>query len=163
MIYNTRVYGITESIFASGYPKRAEIHDWGHNEIECSLFDIKRAKRLASVPSGTGHDCFLKGIIVQADFNMTHGWWMQAQRYHWFDIVSSQSKEHNCKCLFGVDDPDEVKIGDKITARVSTNYLQVKTIYAQRKNHRRPEWKEYCQWVDGLPMSEMITGGKNER
>ena len=156
MIYNTRVYGLEESIIASGYPKKTVINDWGQGKPECCVLDKKRAIRLATVPSGTGHDCFLKGIIVQADFHMSQGWWMQAERYHWFDIVSSQSKEHNCRCLFGVDDPDDVKIGDKLTARVSTNYLQIKTMYKQRKSHRRQEWKEFCKWVDDLPMSEMM-------
>lgn len=53
--------------------------------------------------------------------------------------------------------------GFKLTAGMTTNYRQLKTIYAQRKNHRLPEWREFCQWIETLPMSELITGGnKND-
>ena len=45
-----------------------------------------------------------------------------------------------------------------LTARMTTNYRQLKTIYAQRKNHRLPEWRAFCHWIETLPMSELITG-----
>lgn len=42
-------------------------------------------------------------------------------------------------------------------ARLVTNYRQLKTIYAQRKNHRLPEWREFCSWIETLPHSDWIT------
>jgi hypothetical protein len=43
--------------------------------------------------------------------------------------------------------------GIKLTARVSTNYLQLMTMYKQRHNHRLPEWREFCEeLVEQLPM-----------
>ena len=51
--------------------------------------------------------------------------------------------------------------GFKITAGITTNYRQLKTIYAQRKNHRLPEWRKFCEWIESLPHSELITGGQN--
>lgn len=48
--------------------------------------------------------------------------------------------------------------GFKLTARMTTNYRQLKTIYAQRKNHRLPEWREFCKILEELPHSEWITG-----
>ena len=43
--------------------------------------------------------------------------------------------------------------------RISTNYLQLKTIYNQRKNHKLIEWKEFCEWIKTLPMAaELIYG-----
>ena len=52
--------------------------------------------------------------------------------------------------------------GFKLTAAMTTNYRQLKTIYAQRKNHRLPEWREFCAWVETLPYAEFITGEKAE-
>ena len=49
--------------------------------------------------------------------------------------------------------------GMKLTARMTTNYRQLKTIYSQRKNHKLPEWREFCHWIESLPHSEFITGG----
>lgn len=42
--------------------------------------------------------------------------------------------------------------GMLLTAGISTNYLQLKTIYNQRRNHRLPEWQTFCDWVETLPM-----------
>lgn len=48
--------------------------------------------------------------------------------------------------------------GMKLTARMTTNYRQLKTIYAQRRNHRLPEWRVVCAWIETLPNQEFITG-----
>ena len=42
-------------------------------------------------------------------------------------------------------------VGLQLTARMTTNYRQLKTIYHQRKNHRLPEWREFCEGVESLP------------
>lgn len=52
--------------------------------------------------------------------------------------------------------------GFQLTAGMTTNYRQLKTIYAQRRMHRLPEWREFCKWIEMLPMAELITGG-NEK
>jgi len=48
--------------------------------------------------------------------------------------------------------------GFKLTAAMTTNYRQLKTIYAQRKTHRLPEWRALAAWIETLPESWMITG-----
>jgi len=45
-----------------------------------------------------------------------------------------------------------------LTAGMTTNYRQLKTIYAQRRKHRLPEWRSFCKWIETLPMSDLITG-----
>lgn len=55
--------------------------------------------------------------------------------------------------------------GFKLTAGMTTNYRQLKTIYAQRKTHRLPEWKEFCAWIETLPKFKELClkgGGDNE-
>ena len=47
--------------------------------------------------------------------------------------------------------------GFELTARLTTNYRALKTVYSQRKNHRLPEWRELCKWIEALPhASELI-------
>ena len=53
--------------------------------------------------------------------------------------------------------------GFRITAGMTTNYRQLKTIYSQRRNHRLPEWREFCKWIETLPHSELITGEDGEQ
>lgn len=50
--------------------------------------------------------------------------------------------------------------GFELTARMTTNYLQLKTIYAQRRYHKLPCWQMFCDWIEELPYSEWITGRK---
>lgn len=48
--------------------------------------------------------------------------------------------------------------GFELTARLTTNYRCLANIYKQRKDHRLPEWREFCKWIEKLPYSELITG-----
>lgn len=94
-IKNTEVYGIEKAVKASGNPMRTVIQS-----SPCDEKDFLRANKLGSTRSGEGHDNFLKGILVQMDVTAPLYWWKQAQRYHWFDFVSSQSTMH---CLLKFD------------------------------------------------------------
>ena len=68
----------------------------------------------------------------------------------------TQSKEDYLTLLYNLP------TGFMLTARMTTNYRQLKTIYRQRKDHRLPEWRKFCKWIEVLPHSEWITGGSNE-
>lgn len=94
-IENTQVYGYERAIKASGNPMRTVIET---SEIDEK--DVARAVRLGTTKQGAGHDNFLKGILVQLDVTAPLYWWKQAQRYHWFDFISSQSTMH---CLLKFD------------------------------------------------------------
>lgn len=68
----------------------------------------------------------------------------------------TQDKEDYLKLLYS--NPS----GFELTARLTTNYRALKTVYSQRKNHRLPEWCEFCKWIEELPYAEeLIIGGKN--
>lgn len=42
---------------------------------------------------------------------------------------------------------------------VMLNYEVLAGIYPMRKNHKLDEWREFCQWIEQLPYSEIIIGG----
>lgn len=44
------------------------------------------------------------------------------------------------------------------TRNVMMNYEVLANIYKSRKNHKLDEWREFCQWIESLPYSELITG-----
>lgn len=51
--------------------------------------------------------------------------------------------------------------GFELMAGMTTNYRCLKNIYAQRRNHRLPDWHVVCDWIETLPMAaELITGKK---
>lgn len=193
-VTNACVYGLEESIRRAKFPMSVDV-----NSIN---YDITNGiEKLATSDKGEGHDQFLTGIIVQFDLTFTVKAWTEAERYHFFDFVSSQSTMHRItkfdieKQYIEYVDPRIISImkekvesynrlaetfdkdslkgkyleilysnpaGFKLTAGMTTNYRQLKTIYAQRKNHRLPEWREFCAWIETLPHSEFITRKSKE-
>lgn len=177
MIRNCKLYDMLYSMLASGYPMQEEIK-YGET-LTKEEFDkvFNRAKTLASRPSNEGHDNFLAGIIVSFDLTCSIKMWTEFERYHFAQIVSSQSTMHRLtkmnimeKCVPEVDEcikqrvkelqeewartgkeEDRLKLlyscptGLTLTARVTTNFRQLKTIYKQRHDHALPEWREFCK------------------
>lgn len=187
LIKNVNIYGFDESVKASKYPMSVDID-------KCTTEITNRVISLGQAETGSGHDQFLTGIIVQFDLTFSIKAWVEAERYHFLDFVSSQSTMHRIskfdpalQCNEYVDprvidilkekisvyneNPSKenylkvlynVPAGFTLTARMTTNYRQFKTIYQQRKNHRLPEWREFCSWLETLPHSELITGEVTE-
>lgn len=191
IISDVCIYGLEESIKAGKYPMAIDVN-------KCTSEVTNRTNSLANAPRGTGHDNFLKGIVVQFDLKMTVKMSTELERYHFIDFVSSQSTMHKIT-QFNLDeayidyvDTRVIEImkekvaeynaiedkaseqakekyleilysnpcGMKLTARMTTNYQQLKTMYYQRKTHRLPEWKAFCKWIETLPHAEFII---NER
>lgn len=45
---------------------------------------------------------------------------------------------------------------------VMLNYEVLANIYKSRKDHKLDEWRELCEWIEGQPYSELITGKREE-
>lgn len=45
---------------------------------------------------------------------------------------------------------------------VMLSYEVLANIYKWRKNHKLDEWREFCEWIEKLPYSEIITGEVEE-
>ena len=202
-VANCHVYDLHEAIKASKYPMSVDVH-----KVDDSI--TKTVCGLGKAPRGSGHDNFLKGIHVAFDLTLSNKAWVEAERYHFFEIVSSQSTMHcavkfklanqcneyvdpeiilviqkkidlynevreerdNCKIMERVNELNfmltqlylqilyNLPSGFRLTARISTNYQQLKTIYFQRKDHRLPEWRSFCRWMHNLPYFDEIVLGK---
>ena len=205
-ISNTRVYGIAESIYASGYPMMdspptEEEFAIAVSEINTAIEakkqgftiynkHIERMKNLGSSKLGSGHGQALIGCIVQFDLCIPVKVWVEAQRYHFLDFVSSMSTMHKIKDFKLTSDGMDasvdqriidilnekqeqynanptsdnllellmnVPVGMNLTARMTTNYAQIKTMISQRKTHRLPHWHIFCNWGNALPMYKEMT------
>jgi len=188
-VSNATVYGLHSSIRRAKFPM----------QVDTASIDAKLTKGIeacATSQTGSGHDQWLTGVIVQFDLTFSNKAWVEAERYHFLDFVSSQSTMHRIT-KFDLEasynkyvdsriveimkekvadynhttDEENAKekyleilysnpAGFMITAGMTTNYRQLKTIYHQRKNHRLPEWREFCRWIETLPLSYLITGDK---
>lgn len=215
------VYGLEKAKKYSGLPMVLDIDDLEESD--------ERMKKLCNAKSSSGHDCSAKGILVTALIKYPGYWTPQFQRYHFADIISSQSKMHRLtkmdvdkasnkyvdyrviqvlrekiaiynfmvdnnldKCYTVLnrpfetyevafeyeekmlkDDEDYVPelyifpvekyeafmevisncpMGFEMVMAIETNYLQLKTIYEQRKHHKLAEdWGAFCKWCETLP------------
>ena len=181
-ITKVSVASLDRAAIASGYPMAVTMP----SHTVPTENDWKRADRLAGMPSNSGHCNFLKGVLVTADFTGSMKWWVQAQRYTWFTIVSSQSTMHRGESfplddmLPGVPKPliqmlKQMQIdcvegritheqfikcipdGLEYGAMVVTNYMQLRNMFAQRKHHPLSDWKQFCAWIYTLPKHGWIT------
>lgn len=63
------------------------------------------------------------------------------------DYNENPTKENYLKLLYSTPS------GLQMTGRVTTNYLQLMNIYQQRRTHRLPEWRYFCQQLlEELPL-----------
>lgn len=202
-ITNVDVYGLERSIKTAKYPKSVNI-----DTLDSTL--TKGIKSCANCDTGEGHDNFLKGIVVQFDLTFSNKAWVEAERYHFLDFISSQSTMHmitkfdvKSQCNRYVDpriiDIVQEKIneynrlsalnlkseaskerreilnelyleilynvpsGFELTAGMTTNYQQLKTIYQQRRHHLLPDWKMFCDWCLTLPLFKELCIDRNKK
>lgn len=196
IITNEKVYDLQESMIASGY---AMMEKYDEKEVQSEYNKLlednflnkdeenkhyKRIMKLTKSKLNSGHPNALSGVLVAMDVTFSNKVMVEWERYHFQQIVTSQSTMHrlskmNLEECF-VEQTDKVIIdrlkelqknyndnptrenylklvyscpsGLKLTMRVTTNYLQLMTMYNQRRNHRLPEWGEFCkELIEKLP------------
>lgn len=193
VIKHINIYGLDDAVKGSKYPMLTDVE-------KATIEITDRTRKLGAALPGSGHDTFLNGIIAQFDLTFTVKAWTEAERYHFFDFISSQSTMHRI-ARFDVEkqyieyvdprmieimkekvdaynaetDPKEKELkylqllysnpcGFKLTAKMTTNYRQLKTIVMQRSNHKLPEWRAFCKEVrEKFPYFEELCFGDMRR
>lgn len=87
VISNVEVFGLERSIKTSKYPMSTDIEKLNSEPTD-------RTYSLGNAKQGSGHDNFLKGIVVEFDLTMTVKMSVEEERYHFIDFISSQSTMH---------------------------------------------------------------------
>lgn len=196
-ITNIKIYDLPETLVASGYAMiegyseeivKGEVAQILLDHMEDNLTEnrhYKRAMKLTKAPLNSGHVSWAKGVVVSMDITFTNKAWIELQRYHFIDIITSMSTMHRIS-KFELEEAfneytDHIIIyhlkylqkeynenptkenylkllystpsGLQMTGRVTTNYLQLMNIYQQRRTHRLPEWRYFCQQLlEELPL-----------
>lgn len=90
ILSNIKVYDLEESMVAAGYAMRTS------NELhKVTEQDKKRCKTLVKASRTNGaHAQFLTGIRVNFDVTFSNKVWVEAERYRFFEFVTSQSTMH---------------------------------------------------------------------
>ena len=182
-ISNVRVYDLKESIIASGYPMQTDIGDEdfdealkrairlakqpsnsGHGNFLTGIrvsFDIKypqyltpqlqrynfidivssqsKMHRLAKMEIGSSCNEYVSEVLMDI-VKVFQDLYNENPTYENYMMLIS-----NCP------------MGLELTMRCSTNYMQLKNIYNQRKNHKlKEDWGAYIEFIQSLPYAKEL-------
>ena len=185
MVHNAHVYGLDESIRGAKFPMAVDVDKLtteltpgikalaqsepgsGHDQFLEGIivqFDLKATNKFwieaerytwfRHVSSQSTMHRIAKFDLDKAYNEYVDPRMVEIMKELVSDYNENPSAENYLKILYS--NPS----GFTLTARMTTNYRQLKTIYRQRKDHRLPEWRTLCKWFETLPQSELITGAE---
>lgn len=73
-----------------------------------------------------------------------HQWGDWEKKHYWWQMIQLLPSSYNQK------------------RTVMLNYEVLANIYKSRKDHKLDEWHTFCDWIESLPYSGLITGNKEE-
>lgn len=65
---------------------------------------------------------------------------LDKNKHYWWQVIQLLPSSYNQK------------------STVMLNYEVLANMYKSRKNHKLDEWREFCEWIETLPYSKLITG-----
>lgn len=181
VVSNVKVFGLEDSIKASKYPMSVNVGDCsdkitpttialgkcergtGHDQFLTGIivqFDLTLSLK-AWTEAQRYH--FLDFVSSQSTMHRITKFDVDKQCNDYVDEVISNRLQGLIAAYKNNPTPDNylrvlynIPTGFKLTARMTTNYRQLKTIYHQRKDHRLPEWRTLCDWMLTLPYFKEI-------
>ena len=85
-----------------------------------------------------------------------------AMQAHLAELAKNNASENELRALRNLLTEKYLEIlytnpaGFTLTARMTTNYRCLKNIWRQRRDHRLPEWREFCKWIETLPYAKEL-------
>lgn len=115
------------------------------------------------VKRGDEHAKVLRGVMVWCEINAPRYFWQEMDRYRiGCECLGSTSTMHIEGKGMNEDELIEMKEHleeGHMQKRVwMFSYQTLRRIYFQRRNHRLPQWRKFCEWIKTLPFAdEFIT------
>jgi hypothetical protein len=160
---NCKYMSDRESLFKNGFPLWN--YDDGYNLYLIGEKDLKLAQSL--ILKGDEHSKFIRGIEVWLELTAPWYWFNELDTYvvGTTPLSSTSSMHIECRNLTGeaLQAAKGAIRGDYEYTRIRTfNYQTLRRIYYQRINHRLPEWKQFCSFIDTLPLANELIKIKKE-
>lgn len=118
------------------------------------------------VKRGDEHAKILRGVCVWAEINAPRYWWIEMSTYRvGVECLSSESTMHvegkglDTESL--VEMKENLREGHMQKRVVMFSYQALRRIYFQRRNHRLPQWKTFCEWIETLPYADEFITAEN--
>ena len=181
-VSNWKVNDLDESIVASGYPMQIDIvpHELDENDVSRAI-KLANAKGgghnqfLSGITVSFDLTCsnkmwveveryrYLVFVSSQSTMHRMSKFYLDSSYNEYVDLriidimyelqekyLAEPTTENYLKLLYS--NPS----GFELTARLTTNYRCLRNVYEQRKNHKLPEWREFCKWIETLPYAKEL-------
>lgn len=141
-------------------PVRRALHlPFGKGISNNAVKDFKLIMNL--IKAGDEHAKVMRGLIAWIEIDAPIYFWREMETYRaGRERLSCESTMHiDCRGLQGEDlqkAKAEIPMGKMQKAVDMFSYQTLRRIYKQRKNHRLPEWREFCAFIEKLPYVEFI-------
>ena len=115
----------------------------------CSTMHKIAAKEFTLEDFSTDHltDAYGTQLLLNTiDFLNEHRKWYNIEidpvikKNHWWQMIQLLPSSYNQR------------------RTVFLNYEVLANMYKSRKNHKLNEWRDFCNWIESLPCSKLITG-----
>lgn len=119
-----------------------KIHDKEFTLDDFSCEHLKNFNGFRNIPHGREIALFENGFrMTIADLNTARKLYLQTgDKRYWWQMIQLLPSSYNQK------------------RTVMLNYEVLANMYKSRRNHKLDEWHTFCDWVESLPYSELITG-----
>ena len=122
------------------------MHKIAAKEFDISDFSIEHLETIARFDEdGEPHQPYMVMKSVIDCLNACRETYLKAKdKTDWWQMIQLLPSSYNQK------------------RTVMLNYEVLTNIYKWRKDHRLDEWHDFCDWIESLPYSELITGKECE-
>lgn len=123
---------------------------------------------LTLIKRGDEHSKVLRGVMVWFEVNAPRYWLLEMDTYRiGAERLGSESTMHIQGQGLSTEELVDMKAAlpeGTMQKRIwMVSYQTLRRIYFQRKNHRLPQWQEFCKWIETLPFAkEFITIENND-
>jgi len=136
---------------ASRLSKRSTGDNGGINDISL-LAKLSHA--------GDEHGKSTRGIFVYAEINAPRYFWQEFVTYSigCYQLGSESTMHDNARLPINelMSLKEKLPEGTMQKRIFCISFQTLSRIYRQRKNHRLPEWKTFCEWIEDLEYAEII-------
>ena len=111
------------------------------------LMDMQEQEALIFYSSNVPEIFDFKGVMEQtiSSLNNARQLYLETKdKKYWWQMIQLLPSSYNQK------------------RTVMLNYEVLTGIYPSRKNHKLDEWHTFCDWIEGLPYSEIIVGERSD-
>lgn len=127
------------------------------SEVLVSDEDVRLLSTL--VKRGDEHAKVLRGVVVWCEIKAPRYFWQEMDTYRvGCERLSSESTMHIQGK--GLSEDELVELKEKMPEGTMQkriwmfSYQTLRRIYLQRRDHRLPQWRKFCKWIETLPYAK---------